>query len=73
MIPLVPYDFVPPLKDIYSTTHIFKEDGYIGDRDEECGLLKVGEDVTPRDPKGEGGYEDIKFSKSSGRYYCVHE
>ena len=36
-------------------------------------MIKVGENVTPRDPKGEGGYEDIKILKCSGRYYCVHE
>ena len=42
------------------------ESGSIGDRDEECGLLEVGEDVTPRDPKGVGGYEDVKFSKIIG-------
>ena len=36
-------------------------------------MLGVGYNITPRDPKGEGGYEDIKFSKCSGRYYCVHE
>ena len=29
-------------------------------------MLKVGEDVTPRDPKGEGGYEDVKISKYLG-------
>ena len=34
-------------------------------------MLKVGGDVTPGDPKGEGGYEDIKISKRSGRYCCV--
>ena len=32
------------------------------DRDEECGVLKVGDDVTPRDPKGGGGYELIDIS-----------
>ena len=26
-------------------------------------MLKVGDDVTSRDPKGEGGYEDVKISK----------
>ena len=29
-------------------------------------MLKVGDDVTPRDPKGEGGYEDIKFQNVLG-------
>ena len=29
-------------------------------------MLKVGDDVTPRDPKGGGGYEDIKISKILG-------
>ena len=24
-------------------------------------MLKVGGDVIPRDPKGEGGYEDVKI------------
>ena len=38
-----------------------------------CGLVKVGDNVTPRYLKGEGGYEDIIISKCSGRYYCVHE
>ena len=47
---------------------IFKEAGAIVDRDEECGLLEVGEDVIPRDPKGEGGYEDAKISKRYMRY-----
>ena len=36
-------------------------------------MIKVGDDVIPRDPKGEGDYEDVKKSKFSGRYYCVHE
>ena len=26
-------------------------------------MLEVGDDVTPRDPKGEGDYEDVKISK----------
>ena len=29
-------------------------------------MLKVGYDVTPRDPKGEGGYEDVKNLKNIG-------
>ena len=29
-------------------------------------MLKVGDNVTPRDPKREGGYEDVKFSKKMG-------
>ena len=35
-------------------------------------MLKVGGDVTPRDPKGEGGYEDVKISKISwGTTACM--
>ena len=29
-------------------------------------MLKVGDDVTPRDPKGEGDYEEIKISSVLG-------
>ena len=29
-------------------------------------MLKVGDDVTPRNTKREGGYEDVKFSKYIG-------
>ena len=29
-------------------------------------MLKVGDDVTPRDQKGEGGYEDAEISKFLG-------
>ena len=36
-------------------------------------MIKVVDDVIPRDPKGEGGYKDVKISKHSGRYYYVHE
>ena len=68
----VTYDYVPPLKEIYRTNYIYLGRA-IGDRDEECGVLKVGDDVTPIYPKGEGGYEDIKISKCYGRYCCVYE
>ena len=69
----MPYDFVPPLKDIYRTTPLLLGTQSIGDRDEECGMLKVGDNVTPRDPKGEGGCEGVKISKIYRRYYFVHE
>ena len=69
----MPYDSVPPLKEIYSTNPIFKEDVVIGDRDEEFGLIEVGDDVTPRYPKGGGGYEDVTISKRYRRYYCVYD
>ena len=36
------------------------------ERDEECGMLKVGDNVTPKDPRREGGYEDIKITRISG-------
>ena len=36
-------------------------------------MLEVGDDITPRYPKGGGGYEDINISNISWRYYCVHE
>ena len=36
-------------------------------------MLKVGDDVTPRDPNEEGSYEEIKISNFSGRHYCVCE
>ena len=29
-------------------------------------MLKVGDDVIPRDTKGEGGYKDVKISKILG-------
>ena len=61
------YNSVPPLEDVYCATPIFKISRSIGCRDEEYGVLKVGEDVTPIDPKWGGGYEDVKISKSSGR------
>ena len=40
----------------------FLESRNIGDRNEECGVLKVRDDVTPRYPKGEGGSEDVNIS-----------
>ena len=43
------------------------------DIDEEYSVLYDGKDVTLRDSKGEGGNKDIKISKISQRYYCVHE
>ena len=29
-------------------------------------MIKAGDNVTPRDPKEEGGYEDVKFQKCLG-------
>ena len=29
-------------------------------------MLEIGDNVTPRYPKGQGGYEDVKFSKILG-------
>ena len=35
-------------------------------------MIEVGDDVTPIDPRWEGGYEDVKISKRDRRYYFVH-
>ena len=69
----MPYNFVPPLGRFPALLIYFWESGAIGDIDEEYGLLDVGDNVTPRDPKEEEGYEDVKIPKFFRRYYCVHE
>ena len=61
----MPYDFLPPLKDIYRTIHIFLGILAIGYRDEEYGLLYVEDYVIPRYPKGKWGYEEVGSSKIS--------
>ena len=35
-------------------------------------MLKVGENVTPIDTKGRGGYEDVRISKISQSNYFMH-
>ena len=54
---MIPYQ---PERRFTALLLYFWESGAIVDIYEECGVLKVGDDVTPRDPKGEGGYEYIK-------------
>ena len=36
-------------------------------------MLKVGDNITPIDPKEGEGYEDVNDSKIFRRYYCVNE
>ena len=36
-------------------------------------IFQVGDYVTPRDPKGGGGYENIKVSTADCRDFSVHE
>ena len=73
MSQLVPYYFVPPLKEVYCTTPIFLGIRSRWGGDEYYGLFYVGYYVTPRYPKGKGGYEDIYFSKIYHRDYNLHE
>ena len=55
-----------PKEEFTTVLLYFQEAEAIGDRDEGCGVLKVGGNVTPRDPKEEGGYEDVEIPNFLG-------
>ena len=52
-----------PKGDLPHYYYIFRKTEPLGKKYEECGMPQVGENVAPRDTKGEGGYEDFGISK----------
>ena len=68
----MPYDFIPPLKDIYHITPIFRNLDTLGNEmnNVPCSRLEI---MLHLDIQRGGGYENVFISKISRRDCLVHE